>query len=235
MLDASIRSVVPQVFQVRVRLSSVFLLLDRRVTVVDTGLVGSAPRILGALRLLGRSAGEVEHILITHYHLDHVGGLAGLQRHVPATTGVHAVEAPYVRGELPVPVPYRDPRFNHRLRPLSRALCPPARVDTLLRDGDELPVLGGLRVIHTPGHTMGHIALYLPERGLLIAGDALQVRGQRRITPPARLVGEDWPESLRSIHTLAGVDFDTLALSHFAPQRHDARERLDQLAAQLEG
>lgn len=231
MLRDDIRAVVPQVFQVRVRLSSVFLLLDQRVTIVDTGTVGSATRILSALRLLGGSADQVEHIIITHYHPDHVGGLAGLQRHVPARTGVHAVEAPYVRGELPVPLPYpgRSEALRSRLARLSRALAPPARVDTLLRDGDELPVLGGLRVIHTPGHTMGHICLHLPERGLLIAGDALQVRGAGRIIPPARLVGEDWEESLRSIRTLAGVEFDTLALSHFPPQRHDAHERVRRL------
>jgi glyoxylase-like metal-dependent hydrolase (beta-lactamase superfamily II) len=234
MLQDALRSVAPQVFQVRVRLASVFLLLDRRVTIIDTGVAGSAPRILRALRLLGRSADEVDHILITHYHLDHAGGLAGLQRFVPGRTGVHAVEAPHVRGELPLPWPYQDAPAERRLRPLRRIVIPPARVDTLLQHGDELPVLGGLRVIHTPGHTPGHIALHLPERGVLIAGDALQVRAAHRIIPPARLVTEDWPEALRSIRRLAGVDFDTLALSHFPPQRHDARERLLRLADAVE-
>ena len=231
MLDAAIRAVVPQVFQVRVRGSSVFLLLDRRVTVVDTGPVRSVSRILRALRLLGRAADEVEQVLITHYHLDHVGGLAGLRRQVPTRVGVHAVEAPYVCGELPLPVPFRHPVLMRPFRPARGVLCPPCQVDTLLRHGDELPVLGGLRVIHTPGHTPGHIALHLPGRGLLIAGDALQVRGAQ-LTPPARLVTEDWDEALRSLGVLAGVDFEVLALSHFPPQRHDARERLQCLAAQ---
>lgn len=233
--DAAVRAVVPQVFQVRVRGSSIFLLLDQRVTVVDAGPPGSESRILGALRRLGRAADAVEQVLITHYHVDHVGGLAGLLRHVPARVGVHAVEAPFVRGERPVPVPIRLPLLTRSLSPVRRMLCPPpARVDTLLQHGDELPVLGGLRVVHTPGHTPGHIALHLPQRGLLIAGDALQVRGAHRITPPHRLFTEDRPRALRSVELLAGIDFDVLALSHFPPQRDDAHRRLGRLAMDVE-
>jgi glyoxylase-like metal-dependent hydrolase (beta-lactamase superfamily II) len=136
MVTTAVRAVAPQVFQVPVRLASVFLLLDRRVTIVDAGPVGSTPRILSALRLLGRSPNEVEQIVVTHYHLDHMGGLAALQRLVPGRTGVHAIEAAYARGERPVPVPYRGAPLAARTGGLSRLLCPPARVDTLLRDGD---------------------------------------------------------------------------------------------------
>jgi glyoxylase-like metal-dependent hydrolase (beta-lactamase superfamily II) len=222
--------VAPGVVQVPVRGSSVFLLLDRRVTVVDAGPPGSAARILRALRLAGRSIDAVEQILITHYHPDHAGGLAGLRRSVPARVGVHVTEAPYIRGELVAPL--GNPLLTRALRPVARTLyLPPARVDTLLHEGDELPVLGGLRVIHTPGHTPGHIALHLRERGVLIAGDALQVRAGGRIIPPHPFFAEDWAEAIRSLRRLAGIDFDVLALSHFAPQRHDPRERLRRLAA----
>lgn len=232
MLDTTMRFVAPQVLQLPVPGSSVFLLLDRRVTIVDAGPVGSAGRVLRALRLLGRAADEVEQIVITHYHPDHVGGLAGLQRHLPARTGVHAVEAPVVRGEAPPPLPIDHPVLRHPARLLGRRLLPPARVDTLLRDGDELPVLGGLRVVHLPGHTPGHIALYLPERGLLIAGDALQVR-QGQLAPPARLASEDWEEAVRSLRRLTGLDFAVLALSHFPPWQGDARAELERLTAPL--
>jgi glyoxylase-like metal-dependent hydrolase (beta-lactamase superfamily II) len=233
MLDNVPRFVAPQVLQLPVPGSSVFLLLDRRVTIVDAGPVGSAGRVLRALRLLGRVADEVEQIVITHYHPDHVGGLAGLQRHLPARTGVHAVEAPVVRGEEPPPLPIPHPLLRHPARLLGRRLLPPARVDTLLRDGDELPVLGGLRVVHLPGHTPGHIALYLPERGLLIAGDALQVR-QGQLAPPARLASEDWEEAVRSLRRLTGLDFAVLALSHFPPWQGDARAELERLTGLVE-
>jgi glyoxylase-like metal-dependent hydrolase (beta-lactamase superfamily II) len=107
--------------------------------------------------------------------------------------------------------------------------CP---VDTILQDGDELSILGGLRVIHTAGHTPGHIALYLPERGVVIGGDALQQRAGRLI-PPARAFTADWPQALRSIHRLAALEFDTLALSHFPPLRGRACEEVRRLASRL--
>ena len=223
--------IAPQIVQVPVAGSSVFLLLDERVTIVDSGPPGSAQRILHALSRLGRAADEVEQILITHYHPDHLGGLAGLLRHVPARVGVHAAEAPAVCGDEPMPAPLRYAYLAARLAPAMRWLrrCP---VDTVLRDGDELPVLGGLRVVHTPGHTPGHIALYLPERGVLIAGDALQRRADG-LMPAARLVTADWFESLRSIEKLGALDFDVLALSHFPPLRGRACERVRALAADL--
>lgn len=227
----TLRSVVPRVMQSPVLGSSVFFLLDDRVTLVDTGPAGSAPRILRALADVGRPPDEVEQIIITHCHLDHAGGLAALQRRLPARTAVHILDAPFVTGEALMPLPLRLRLPGRAHRGLSRALCPPARIDTLLRDGDELPVLGGLRVVHTPGHTAGHIALHLPECGLLIAGDALQVRGAR-LTPASRWVSDDYRQAVRSLRALTGLDFDVLALSHFAPQRRDPRGRITALISQ---
>jgi glyoxylase-like metal-dependent hydrolase (beta-lactamase superfamily II) len=223
--------ITPEILQVPVTGSSVFLLLGNRVTIIDSGPPGSAARILGALRRTGRSAGDVEHILITHYHPDHLGGLAGLLEHVPARVGIHAAEAPAVGGHAPMPAPLCYPRLARMLSPTMRWVRRCA-VDTVLQDGDELPVLGGLRIVHTPGHTPGHIALHLPERGVVIAGDALQRRPEGLI-PPARIVTADWLEALRSIQRLAALEFDVLALSHFPPLRGSAVEEVRRLAAQL--
>jgi glyoxylase-like metal-dependent hydrolase (beta-lactamase superfamily II) len=220
-----------RIVQVPVRGSAVFFLLDRRVTIVDAGLPWSAGSVLSALTRLGRSPDEVEQILITHYHPDHVGGLAALLRHLPARTGIHAVEADAVEGSAPMPFPWRFERSGARLAP-AMAMLPHARVDDRLNDGDELPVLGGLRVVHLPGHTPGHIALHLPEQGVVISGDALQ-RRWGRLSGPDRLWTPDWPAAVRSVQRLAALDFDVLALSHFPPIRGRACEEVRRLAARL--
>ncbi|MGE0543353.1 MAG: MBL fold metallo-hydrolase [Dehalococcoidia bacterium] len=220
-----------EIVQVPVVGSSVFLLLGERVTIVDSGPPGSARRILRALQRAGRSPDHVEQIIVTHYHPDHIGGLAGLLAHVPARVGLHAVEAPVIGGDAPMPAPLRYRRFAGLLAPAMRWVrrC---QVDTILNDGDELPVLGGLRIVHTPGHTPGHIALHLPHRGVLIGGDALQ-RGAAGVGPPAKLVTADWLQALHSVRRLAALEFDTLALSHFPPLRGAAAEEVRRLAAQL--
>ena len=160
-----VRSVAPRVLQVVLPMTSAFLLLDPRVTLIDTGLPGSAGTILGALRGAGRDPAEVERIVITHYHPDHLGGLPELQRRLPARTAIHALEAP-AAGALPgPPAPFSVAAARRLLWPAIQRACPfqPVQIDERLQDGDELPVLGGMRIVHTPGHTPGHVSLYFPD------------------------------------------------------------------------
>lgn len=223
--------IAPGIVQVRLPGSAVFLLLDQRVTVVDAGLPGSAGRVLAALRACGRSPDDVERVIISHHHPDHAGGLAALLKVIPARAAVHALDAAAVSGGAPWPAPIWQPRLAQICAPALRWL-PRAGVDDLLHDGDELSVLGGLRVVHTPGHTHGHIALHLPNAGVLLAGDAIQ-RRPGRLTPPLRVVTADWSAALASVRRLATLEFEILALSHFPPVRRNATEELRRLARTL--
>src|SRR3972149_4844564 len=93
-----LREVVPQVYQVPARGASVFLLVDERITPIDAGMCGSGRRVLAAVREIGRSPEDVAQIIVTHYHYDHIGGLAELRRATGARTAAHRVEAPSVSG-----------------------------------------------------------------------------------------------------------------------------------------
>ncbi|MHB8577147.1 MAG: MBL fold metallo-hydrolase, partial [Dehalococcoidia bacterium] len=121
---APLRSILPGVVQVPLRGTSAFLLLDRRVTLVDTGLSGSGTRLLAALRLARRSADEVERVIITHYHPDHIGGLAELHQQLPARTGIHAVEAPVVIGATGPPPPFANPALRFASRSVRGRVIP---------------------------------------------------------------------------------------------------------------
>jgi len=101
---------------------------------------------------------------------------------------------------------------------------------TAVQDGDVLPVLGGLRVLHTPGHTPGSICLYSATRRLLIVGDLLQrMRGQ--VTLPNYFFTDDMPLARRSIARLAELDVETILFSHYPPVRQGGREALRALAS----
>ncbi|MEO6043524.1 MAG: MBL fold metallo-hydrolase, partial [Tepidiformaceae bacterium] len=143
----NVQEVLPGLFQVRTRGSRAYLVVDGNdITLIDTGNQGSGPRILRAVEEIGRSPHDIKTIVITHYHLDHVGGLPELQDWLPARTGVHLADARHVESEAPLPNPFTHPLLARICEPyLLRNDPGAARVDVYLSDGDELPALGGMR------------------------------------------------------------------------------------------
>ena len=225
--------VLPGLYQVRTRGSKAYLLLDDEITLIDTGSPGSAPRILKALQELGRSPSDIKHIVITHYHIDHVGGLPELQEYVPARTGVHLAEAPHVASDDPLPNPFMHPLLAKICEPyLSRNDPGAARVDVHLDDGDEMAALGGMRIVHAPGHTAGSISIHFPNRGVLLVGDAMQYKFGRLMLP-SRLFTQDMGEAAQSVQKLAQLDFETLCFSHFRPILSGADQKVREFARTL--
>ncbi|MBE7518186.1 MAG: MBL fold metallo-hydrolase [Thermoflexaceae bacterium] len=229
------REVLPGLFQVRTRGSRAYLVVEDDITLIDTGNPGSGIRVLKALQEIGRSPDDIKHIVITHYHIDHVGGLPELQKYVNARTGVHLAEAPHVESDEPLPNPFIHPLLARICEPyLLRQDPGSARVDVHLNDGDELPVFGGMRIVHAPGHTAGSISIHFPNRGLLLVGDAMQYKFGRLMLP-SRLFTQDMAAAADSVRKLANLDFGTLCFSHFRPILVDADAQVRQFAATLAG
>lgn len=225
--------VLPGLYQVRTRGSKAYLILDDDITLIDTGSVGSGGRVLRALEELGRSPSDIKHIVITHYHMDHVGGLPEIQEYVPARTGVHLAEAPHIESEALLPNPFQHPLLAKICEPYLRRNDPgAARVDVILDDGDEIPALGGMRIVHAPGHTAGSISLYFPNRGVLLVGDAMQYKFGRLMLP-SKLFTEDMAQAADSVRKLADLDFETLCFSHFRPILSGADARVREFARSL--
>jgi glyoxylase-like metal-dependent hydrolase (beta-lactamase superfamily II) len=143
----------------------------RDVVLLDTGLVGEQWQIRSCLRRLGLGPENVKAILLTHGHLDHTGNLAWAKAWTGAPLHAHPLEQPHIDGVFP----YAGVnRWCGRLERMGRTLFgigAPARIDVPLADGDELPFWGGLRVVHLPGHTLGHCGFYSAKRDLLFCGD----------------------------------------------------------------
>jgi len=169
--------IVDNVFVVPGVVANPYILVDADgLTVIDTGLPRSEKKILAYVAGLGRSAGDVKRIILTHSDLDHVGGLAALQKATGARTYAGKIEADSIAaGKASREI--KPSGFSLRrilfalMRPFFKAT--PFQVDEILSDGQTLPVLGGLRVIDTAGHTPGHISLFAPEVGVLFCGDSM--------------------------------------------------------------
>jgi glyoxylase-like metal-dependent hydrolase (beta-lactamase superfamily II) len=232
-VKATPTEVVPGVFSVAVRASTVFLYLGETVTIVDAGAPGSAPLILGALNALGRGPDDVGCIVITHAHLDHVGGLPELQRVVHAPTAAHEADAELISRTEPLPNPFQRRPLAVLSHAVLRRLDPgPARIDVGLRDGDSLPGAPDLQVVHMPGHTAGSIAIHARERGVVWAGDTMEYH-RGRLGPPSAHFTQDMAQARASIRRLATLEFEVLCLTHFPAIRFDAARVVREFASGL--
>ena len=184
-------------------------------TLIDAGLPGSAGRLERYARRLGRSLDELQTIVCTHAHPDHVGGVRELVADRTTEVLMHPADMAGLQVTL------REAVADRSRGKLLAFLTRGPEDATPIQDGDELPVLGGLRVIHTPGHTPGTICLYAPRHRLLFVGDALQViRG--RVTYASPIFSHDLPLARTSVARLAELDVETIAFSHYPPWRDRA-------------
>jgi glyoxylase-like metal-dependent hydrolase (beta-lactamase superfamily II) len=199
---------------------------DGSVTLVDCGYrYGSSARIRAGLAAIGRDVRDVQRIVLTHAHGDHAGGAAALVR-ASGVAGVvvHEDDAGYARrGEGPPrDVRYAGPTW---LRPLGDRMSafPPVDVAGTLADGDVLPVVGGLRVVHTPGHTPGHASLVHDATGVLITGDAIW-NMRSRMTWPVPAFCTDVRLTQQTADVLGELDYAVAAFTHGPEIRDAARE-----------
>ena len=169
--------IIDNVFVVPRVIANTYVIADADgLTIIDAGLPRSEKKILAYVSSFGKSERDVKRIIITHADLDHFGGLAALQKATGARTYASRIEANALaqgkasREIKPSGFSFRRILFG-MLGPFMKAT--PFRVDEILAEGQTLPVLGGLQVLETPGHTPGHISLFAPTVGVLFCGDSI--------------------------------------------------------------
>lgn len=196
---------------------------DGSVTLVDCGLAKAPARIVAGLAAMGRTPADVTRIVLTHAHPDHAGGAAEMSRRTGAPVAAHAADVPYAEGGHNPPV---DPavtggRFFTRV---AGGRFPAVRVAQPLADGDVLDVGGGLRVVHTPGHSPGHVSLLHEPTRLLITGDALfNVLGVRWAP---KLLCSDYRMTRQTAHVFGELEYDIAAFTHGPELTDRPRERI---------
>ncbi len=201
----------------------------RPLTLIDAGMPWSHWTIRRRLRAIGRTPEEIEQIICTHGHPDHIGGIPRLLGgRMNASALMHPADIAGLAVGLRHALRRTDDGVARRSRLLDYLTPAPASLQAI-EDGDLIPVLGGLRVIHTPGHTPGSVCLYAERHRLLFTGDVLQVmRG--RLTYANAFFSHDIGLARRTLNRLAELDVETIALAHYPAWRRNANEALRQLA-----
>lgn len=217
---------------------NLYLVEDGGVTVVDAGHPATWSRLLSALGRIGRRPQDVEAVVLTHGHFDHVGFAERARRRLGVPVMVHDADAPLTRHpwrydhERPrTPYLFRHPSFGRVLAAMTAAGAPIVSGVQEVRTyggGETLDVPGRPTVIPTPGHTHGHCSLSLPERGVVIAGDAIVTHDPYTGATGPRIVSgaatADSGRALASIGALAELDADVLLPGHGSPWRGDPAE-----------
>ena len=203
----------------------VFLEPDGSVTLVDCGLKNAPGAIVRGLSAIGKNPGDVQRIVLTHAHDDHIGGAAEMIGAAGLSgAAMHEADAEFIRaGTLP---------SIDRSRTSGRLFARiPARpyaafaVSEVLTDGQVIDVAGGLRVVHTPGHTPGHISLLHESTGVLITGDSI-FNMASRMTWALSAFCTSFEQSKLTAARFSDLEFNIAAFTHGPEIRNKARERI---------
>jgi glyoxylase-like metal-dependent hydrolase (beta-lactamase superfamily II) len=194
---------------------------------IDAGWAAAPAEIAAALAERGRSLIDIRRIVLTHAHPDHVQGAAELKGHTGAELLIHQADAAWlVSGR--VPWSGRSGMLGRVIDRLPKLHWKPVTPDRLLAGGD---LVDGLRVIHTPGHSPGHIALHHESSRTLLAGDLVFNRGRELGIGPAALASDPTarPASLARLP----LDVDAVGIAHGKSLRGEDVDRYVRLVEKL--
>jgi glyoxylase-like metal-dependent hydrolase (beta-lactamase superfamily II) len=213
----------------------------RDLTLIDTCLLAEEPKLEAKLQDEGYEMKDIKRLVLTHTHPDHVQAVNQVKKGLEIKVYSHWAEAGFLRGE---PAYHGPPSHESILNTLQRVGIsmdevakrfgslerPPVVVDRTLQDGDSV---GRLKVIHTPGHTPGHIALYSEEDRTVVGGDFLfnSVLGIDGLY----VMGSDFSIDPRvaavSARRVSQLNFDKLVLGHQREPLVEGARRAVELAA----
>jgi glyoxylase-like metal-dependent hydrolase (beta-lactamase superfamily II) len=179
------------------------LIRGKEAAIVDTGTSGNASKFADVVRTAGLGWDAVHHVILTHYHPDHIGSVGEVLAAAPkATAYAGAADIPQIKSPRPIKA---------------------------VADNDEV---FGLRMIATPGHTPGHVCVFDPAGSLLILGDAMSNIGSKLGGPNPQYT-TDMAQAHQSMKKLARLTFERAFFGHGEPIEKGASQAIAKLAGTL--
>jgi glyoxylase-like metal-dependent hydrolase (beta-lactamase superfamily II) len=170
-----------------------YLIFSDQICLIDSGVAGSEARILDYIKNAGRDPGEINRIVFTHSHADHIGAGSALKKQTGCKLAAHIDARPWIENV--------DQQYAQR--PVGNfydLVGGSVDIDWGLKDRDQVDLGGGraLEIFHTPGHSKGSISLLYNEDRALFTGDAVP-------KPKTVPIYEDVAVSIESIKKLQQI------------------------------
>ncbi len=200
--------IIPNLHHIPGIVANPYLVIDSDgLTLIDAGLPGVQRKIFKYMAGLGYNPGELKRILITHSDIDHVGSLAALKKASGARVYASAIEAEAIKTGMPSRQIRARRTFRRILMSVAGRLIKagPVEVDEILAEGQSLTILGGLKVLETPGHTPGHLSFFSAARGVLFSGDSVISDAQGKLHSSRPELSWDLSKALDSARKQAGL------------------------------
>lgn len=221
------KQITNNIYQIALGAVNAFLIEDNGLTLIDTGLPGSTDKIFTAIKKAGKSPDNIKRVILTHCHTDHAGNAAEIKRLLNVPVFAHSIDAALMeQGIGGRPMKLTPGIINwivyHLIIKKAGNTIAPFAVEEKLKDNDIIPVAGGIQVIHTPGHSAGHIALLVKEQGVLIAADICANFGSLAYST----LYEDMVTGKQSILKTTSFSFDKALFGHGSPLLSNASMKI---------
>ena len=210
---------------------------DDNIVLVDAGYGGQYNALKDACIKEGVNFEGINKVIITHQDLDHFGGLPELLKSSEHKIEVmaHENDKPYMQGLKPLV--RLNSNFLNSMPEDRREMVKqmfknftPVDVDTTLEDDQELPYCGGITVIHTPGHTPGHLCLYHEKSKTLIVGDAMGIMDGKLTGPRKDILEEkDYETAIDSLKKLLKFDVKNIITYHGGLYTNNPHETIESI------
>lgn len=217
------------------RMNLTLIFDEENVILVDGGLPGQLQYIREEMNKAGVEIERINKIIITHHDLDHIGSLSSIVDNSNNKIEVlaHSDEKPYIEGDK-MPIKFTPERLNsipedRRNQMIEQVrILKKSKVDRTIEDEEELNYCGGIKIIHTPGHTLGHICLYLEKYKTLVSGDALNVVNGQLVGPKPEYTF-NMSQAMKSLKKLTKYNIEKVICYHGGVFSNNPNERIAEI------
>ncbi|ARS88598.1 MBL fold metallo-hydrolase [Natrarchaeobaculum aegyptiacum] len=199
--------------------TAVYLFDDEEPTLVDTGAPATADAVLEGIRDCGVAPDSLEHVICSHVHTDHAGGASTILEAAPdADVYIHELTASHLEDPAALVESSRRAMGEHFEAMGEQEPVPEERIVTVPDSGITLEIgANSLELIHAPGHSPDHLAVWNPERDLLFAAECigLYLEPADRLLAPGSPPNFDVDDVHEAISTLRALEPETIVFPHF--------------------